>query len=134
MTEEAMRKDFEAACIKRWGGSDRGALVIRADGEYENGNVQFGWVCWQGATRAAAPAWLPIATAPRDGTHVLVGCETKTRGWVVHEAWWWTPWDGSPLSHCEWRYGKDGMFPDKSVHGFGAELWMPLPPAPEAKP
>lgn len=42
------RAAFEAWCCKRWSG-DRGALTIRDDGEYLNGNVQFAWCAWRAA-------------------------------------------------------------------------------------
>jgi len=42
------REAFEAWCCKRWA-SDRGALLIRQDGEYDNGHVQFAWAAWQAA-------------------------------------------------------------------------------------
>ena len=64
MNEEAMRKAFEALCEKRWAGS-RGVFAVREDGEYENGNVQFGWACYQAATRAAVPAGLSFDDAVR---------------------------------------------------------------------
>lgn len=47
------RKVFEDACCQRWAG-DRGALTIRADGEYVNGSVQFAWIAFQWGINHAA--------------------------------------------------------------------------------
>lgn len=47
------REAFEAWCKHRWAG-DRGALKIATEGryagEYEQGNIEFGWQAWQAAS------------------------------------------------------------------------------------
>ena len=50
MQLEMKRKAFEAWCITRWGGSDRGALTRKENGEYMNGHVEFAWKAWQSST------------------------------------------------------------------------------------
>ncbi len=54
--------------------------------------------------------WLPIETAPRDGTHIL----TFAAGHGVAEGYWVSTSDGDT-----WR--DDGAEPSH---------WMPLPPPP----
>jgi hypothetical protein len=53
--ENMSREAFEAWCCKRWA-SDRGALLIRQDGEYDNGHVQFAWAAWQASQADAIRA------------------------------------------------------------------------------
>jgi len=69
--------------------------------------------------------WRDIATAPRDGTRVLVASGPRVR-----EAWWRTPWNGAPMSSCYWSHGDDLVLLDDSVHRRGATHWMPLPAQP----
>lgn len=104
------------------------------------------WAAWIAAQRAydvdaapdpaeAAPQWLPIETAPRDGTKVLA---------------YWFGNDIPFISVIRWTKGKNLVFPWRCAHtgsaigGFGDDHlpeakrtmkqgpthWMPLPPAP----
>ena len=61
MTE---REEFEAFCVKRWGG-ERNALAINAPdggayaGEYTIGNVEFAWKAWQAARSTPKQGEMP---------------------------------------------------------------------------
>ncbi len=84
---------------------------------------------WQAARAAPATAWLPIESAPRDGTHIYAIAVSNSSGFgwpfvgaakvhaqtVVH-------WFGAAFypSQCE----QDQKFPFPATH------WMPLPPPP----
>lgn len=76
-----------------------------------------------------APAWMPIETAPKDGTNVLLYMRESTRS-KVREASWATPWDGAPDDQCYWMtpIGPAGrgyiILPSAVSH------WMHLPAAP----
>jgi hypothetical protein len=65
----------------------------------------------------AAPKWLPIESAPQDGTGIIL----RRRKRVGAAAW---------VSHKEyegWTVGQDGDYWDDPTH------WMQLPAAPEYK-
>jgi hypothetical protein len=61
--------------------------------------------------------WQDIATAPKDGSHVLLFWQEVSRWPVV--GWWFAPWD-------QWRAGNYycGKTMGKPTH------WMPLPAPP----
>ena len=74
-------------------------------------------------------AWLPIATAPQDGTRVLIYMpESSSR--KVLEAYWAMPWEAAPEDQCWWStpHGPTGrgytILPKAVTH------WMPLPAPP----
>lgn len=114
VNEGKMRKDFET-----WVRSTKrteNQLRRMSGGEYEVMATQWEWQAWQ----AAAPAWQPISTAPRDGTVVLARIPDQDVQqavmWSAKENCWVIQWD-------HWKL--DGF--DTPTH------WMPLPPAPEEK-
>lgn len=94
-----MRERFEEWCIARWAGR-HDLLVVRADGEYVVGPVQFAWAAFQ----ANQPTWQPIETAP-SGQEILV-----TNGKAV-----WIDWKSE---------GTFWQQQDDPTH------WMPLPEPP----
>ena len=138
MTEEAMRKDFEAAAPSL-GLTDlcRNGSLGGLARTYWDGCTEAAWLAWQAATRAAAPAWLPIESAPKDGSKMLL-----SNGLTVSEGEWLhaEPYirehrdlDGRYVGQDEsdgfdgWMDYDGGMLPEPT-------LYMPLPPVPEAKP
>lgn len=146
MNEEAMRKAFEAhmlilnACTR--------LHRYSAGNGYRTVSVQRAWDLWQAATRAAASAWQPIETAPKDGTEVLLYAPaTVFDGKPVAERITYGAWsEPSQVSRIQY---KEGFAPEQvfdewepywaSWDGGFTEThapthWMPLPPAPEVKP
>ncbi len=81
------------------------------------------------------PQWLPIDTAPKDGTWILVsGGETddeeEARGVAV--ASWTREFNGSVDDRCSrWQFAKyDGGYYGEYIN---PTHWMPLPAAPDPK-
>ena len=75
--------------------------------------------------RAASPA-RPIATAPRDGTVILVWF--RPHGWMSVRAGWERNGE-----HADIWYVTDQKFEDRPVRGYREgddAYWMPLPPSP----
>lgn len=70
------------------------------------------------AWNTRAPQWLPIESAPEDGTEILVW---DGRG-ITSVRWHFSGWS---LVYCGWR-AEDGDFD-------GATHWMPLPAPPEVE-
>lgn len=69
---------------------------------------------------AAKADWQPIATAPKDGTHVLVGIAglDRSTGEAYHANGAWFTWDSA--THT------------RTVYTTPPTHWLPLPPAPTA--
>lgn len=69
--------------------------------------------------------WRPIATAPRDGTFILLGCATWERPelgqWSLPTAYWST--DGGSY--------EDGETASTSDEVDSPTYWQPLPPNPK---
>lgn len=82
----------------------------------------------------AESEWMPIATAPRDATRVLIAVpnDEKSR-YRVYLAWWAIPYEAAPDSQGWWTIeeSKKHTILDHAVHGFGATYWRPLPGLPE---
>jgi hypothetical protein len=76
-------------------------------------------------------AWQPIATAPRDGTRVLIYMPEASRQKVM-EAYWAKPWEGAPEEQCWWStpHGPAGrgytILPKAVTH------WQPMPAPPQS--
>lgn len=136
MSDEAIRKAFEL-----WMVNEAKFIVGSAD-PYPSGVERDWWRVWQAATRAAAPAWLPIETAPR-------GSGEEGPGSTAHPDYVRPPHlllltvEGPTVGYYDWYYHPGygrGADPGESVwrgdNGsiFGPTHWMPLPAAPEAKP
>ena len=83
-------------------------------------------LCWpqHWNTRQPAPSgngWLPIESAPKDGTQILGRVDYTDQTWTVVYFGGFHP--NSPGKHV-WR----DAFSKRPVQSF--EAWMPLPPAP----
>ena len=123
MTEEAMRKAFECDITEdgRW----PKAVERLADGTYRLMQTHAAWrnyqLGWQAATRAAAPAWRDIESAP---TSEDVSFLVLRRGIVIQVSWFEGRLYPDARESCiDWE---DGIT--------DATHWMPLPAAPEKKP
>jgi len=75
--------------------------------------------------------WLPIESAPRNSSRLLIAYESEIYGWKVHEAWWGIPYEGAPDDKGSWRIDGNSIVLDASLHGgLGAKYWQPLPTPP----
>jgi len=76
------------------------------------------WLTWQAAWSAAQPQWLPIDTAPKDGTPILIGIEGAE--YHASKAWW-------DDEKALWLINERPCvyIPLQPTH------WMPLPTPPE---
>lgn len=92
-----------------------------------------------GIRETPAPAWMPIATAPKDGTEII-GVFSCDYGYqvtpTVYGPWtirfdgreWVSSWDGHRVISSQCDFGTDYHDPDiEPTH------WMPMPPAPGVK-
>ena len=82
------------------------------------------------AVAAAVPEWLPIETAPKDGTFILLWEQYSTAPFVgswVHQGW------SVSHEHVDAEGGWDGA---NVVDALSLPIthWLPLPPPPEVKP
>lgn len=80
-----------------------------------------------------AMRWRPIESAPKDGTHILVGTfPTRPGDVTIATAHWFDSRDfGAKSGKAEWALSVnfDG---EHSNHGVAAPThWLPLPPAPD---
>ncbi len=78
--------------------------------------------------RAAAPAWQPIAAAPRDGTRLIL----YARSWIAPLAGRWVASSTTLRPGGDggyWDYWTDADDPDALLDG--PTHWMPIPPLPE---
>lgn len=81
--------------------------------------------------------WLPIESAPRDGTKVLIFGEHDRQ---IFAAWWEPKFESKLEESGDFSYR--GAWTDNAVVSFGYEetaqyyptLWMPMPPAPPREP
>lgn len=132
MTDTTMRQAFEDFVLSKPGAGAQ--TIFRKEypcsGSYCSSSVEFGWISWQAATERATPQWQDIATAPKDGTPVLL----------------WGLWAGEvsgPLKSPKVEvgyYGKGGDYPGFDWCATGGDYygvwgnpthWMPLPTPPE---
>lgn len=127
-------------------------LSLDEDGRYD-GDIQTAWEGWQ--ARATLPpiaitaeeagregeGWLPIETAPKDGTGILLGLNDEEIGGFVGQGRWHEEDHDGPDN-----MGHDAGFMDdqfdffRCPRSFGAEQyrtkglqpthWQPLPPSP----
>lgn len=121
------RAEFEAHRLEKTGRTPRtwGAgtfsgdeVPARLQGKYIEPCEQAAWEAWQAARASSAAAqWLPIESAPKDGTEILG--HTDVGALVLY-------WDTLSDNPERWS---DGM---SRYHRMPTH-WMPLP-APPAKP
>lgn len=79
-------------------------------GNYKDYHVECAWQAYQAGMQAQ---WLPIESAPRDGSEITVGWYGSSVSMTV---WWDNGWEtGDSRQHYEIK-------PD---------VWMPLPPEPK---
>jgi hypothetical protein len=74
-------------------------------------------------------AWQPIATAPRDGSRVLIYTPEAERQ-KVQEAYWATPWEGAPDHQCWWSTPPGPAGRGYTILQQAVTHWMPLPVEP----
>jgi hypothetical protein len=124
----AMRKAFEAWCKlenPKYKSHDDG-VSNRRD-----------WTIWQAATaQATAAQWMPIETAPKDGTAVLVmrdiwpgtksGRAEECNGHNTYIAAWWSGEGPNGAWVCYMDAVCDPICPIEPTH------WQPLPQPPIA--
>lgn len=76
--------------------------------------------------------WLPIETAPKDGTDIIVGFDSASV-WVVHVAWWRSRDEDIGISADDegwWSYTVGSVSQDM-LDGFQTPThWIPLPKVP----
>ncbi len=75
------------------------------------------------------PGWLPIESAPKDGSRILI--HTPNSRHKVQEAWWAIPYEGTPDGWWSTPTSPTGrgymILPEAATH------WQPLPAAPSTK-
>lgn len=126
ISDAAEREAFEAFVEQRGGNRNR---HLNDRNRYASATVQGWWKALQAraalaAAPAAAPAWQPIETAPKDGTAILLG--SRGGSWIgkwlpVYVSGYRpdNPWSSLMLNHD--HMGEKWCVP---TH------WMPLPGAP----
>ena len=75
--------------------------------------------------------WMPIETAPTDGTKILLWCRDagcETAEWIAEKREWW---EKTSKTTQEIRTEIGGYW--SSEIGWDATHWMPLPEAPNAE-
>jgi hypothetical protein len=77
--------------------------------------------------------WLPIASAPKDGSDIIVGFNSGSV-WIVHVAWWRDPdadLGDAPDDEGWWSYIR-GSVSQEMLDGHRTPThWMPLPEIPK---
>ena len=124
-TPEQDREAFEA-----WYGKGYSFDLARdVNGEYAHAGPVLQWEAWQARAALAAPAspWLPIESAPKDGTTYLAADGSGTRRI-----------ENQPECHYagSWVWSKSRKHWRGCAHDdlFEASIWMALPAAPLAGP
>lgn len=80
-------------------------------------------------TEAAYGEWQPIATAPKDGTRILVVCEFAGKRDVTVVRWCDSPAPAGPFGRFTWREMQDSALAERiPTH------WMPIPRLPQRNP
>jgi uncharacterized C2H2 Zn-finger protein len=72
--------------------------------------------------------WRPIATAPKDGTEVLLYC--PKRGTTVRGRWSDERYANKPRPY--WTHDRERIWGKLDTRADQPTHWMPLPPPPEA--
>jgi len=82
-----------------------------------------------GAPPKPERAWLPIETAPKDSSRILIYTPRSSR--KVQEAWWAIQYEGALSGYWSTPHGPQGrgytILPEAATH------WQPLPPPPSAE-
>ena len=97
MTPDEMRR---AALLLAWDGTEEMRTLARLLRE-----------------EADSQGWMDIATAPRDGTRVLL----------------WRDWLSDDCAVCQWRQDICNWYSVGRYVFNGALLWRPLPPPPQGR-
>ena len=100
----------------------------RAEWEKRNPNHK-GWVepLYAAPQPAVAAGWMPIETAPKDGTYLLLWEQYSTNPFVG--CWAFGSWRVSH-EHVDAEGGWDGAIVVDSIDQDRITHWMPLPPPP----
>jgi hypothetical protein len=120
------RTDFEAYIRKRSPCANLCRQKEYLGGHYRTTTIQRAWELWQAARASAGGQWLPIESAPKDGTHILLANKAGVSegGWlsdIDHGA----DWEGQIGMAGWWR--TDGTdWPNTA--------WQSLPPPPPLEP
>lgn len=138
---KAVQPQAQASYCERWYGSgdERGWWIVRG------GLVKREHVAFLGESvapeevskvvaalnahhpKASEPGWMPIESAPKDSSRILVYLPTSNR--PVQEVWWAIPYEGSTDGWWSTPQGPTGrgyvILPESPTH------WQPLPAAPE---
>jgi len=101
------RREFE-----EWAESDNYFTGKKADGNYEFISTHIAWKIWQAARERQ---WMPIETAPKDGTEIMV---ISNRGYIHIVTY---------HPRAEWYSA------DADQYCGGITHWMPLPNPPASE-
>lgn len=128
------REAFEAWHKKKMSNIHGACYSVDELSRYVDSDVQIAWRGYRAglASQAQQSQWMPIETAPRDGTVIIVWDGYTGFGSTVGAAYW-----SKEVLYREdlcildepagWRWSSDN-----SKNGMArATHWMPLPPAPE---
>lgn len=81
------------------------------------------------ALSRARADWQPIATAPCDGSPVLIGWRDDAGAWTERRAWW----IAADPSETGWTDGAVQSWGYEEVQVYQPTHWMPLPAAPGSR-
>ena len=100
--------------------------IKREGTAYKLIKTSLSWWAWEKATEQGKPQWLPIESAPKDGTHILLVNKSG-----VSEGGWLTDIDHG----ADWE-GQIGMAGFWRADGtdWPNTYWQPLPLPPTAAP
>ena len=123
--EPVQRLSDERAAFEAWHNEYRTQELVRRDDTYYNTHVRCRWEGWQARAIESAlqPGWRDIESAPKDGTHVLLWCQTHIQKGVQA-----MPFTGRWFSGGPWII----VNADMAIQRVEPTHWMALPPAPKA--
>ena len=122
-TTDAERAEFEAAWMARNLPKPSRSSEPGYTDTYELAIAQNGWVMWQAARASSAAAlWLPIETAPRDGTYLLLWEMFSDHPFI---GYWRGGWRVSH-EHVDAEGGWDGANVVDAIDHTRVTHWHPL--------